>query len=161
MSGKLLADYEVVNDYRKYFDAMKATMQDRFHHQEGDVYTHTEMVLNALVNLEEYNQLTLFEKQVLEYTAIFHDIAKPATYTLIENNRISHPRHASIGANIARQILDKENYKFNFIAAVYYTVLYHGYPFWLFEKENPLRSVITTSLLTSNKLLYILPKLTY
>ncbi len=158
MSGKLLADYAIVSDYRQYFDAMKATQQDRIHHQEGDVYTHTQMVLNALVNLEEYQQLTRFEKQVLEYTAIFHDIAKPATYTVIDDNRITHPRHGSIGANITRQILDKENYTYQFIAAVYYTVLYHGYPFWLFEKENPLRAVITTSLLTCNKWLYIFAK---
>jgi putative nucleotidyltransferase with HDIG domain len=158
MSGKLLADYPIVQDYRKYFDAMKATRQDRIHHQEGDVYTHTQLVLNELLKLEEYVQLSIFEKQVLEYTAIFHDIAKPATYTLIDDNRITHPRHAALGANMARQIMDKENYKFPFIAAVYYTVFYHGYPFWLLEKENPLKSAITTSLLTSNKLLYIFAK---
>ncbi|QHT71153.1 HDIG domain-containing protein [Rhodocytophaga rosea] len=158
MSGKLLADYPVVQDYREYFDAMKSTMQDRIHHQEGDVYTHTEMVLNALLNLEEYKHLSRYEKLILEYTTLFHDIAKPATYTLLDDNRITHPRHGSMGANIARQILDKENYKFHFISAVYYTVLFHGYPFWLFQKENPFRTVITTSLLTSNKLLYIFAK---
>lgn len=158
MSGKLLAEYPVVENYRQYFDAMKSTLQDRIHHQEGDVYTHTQMVLNALLTLEEYRHLSAYEKQILEYTTIFHDIAKPATFTLVDDNRITHPRHGSIGANIARQILDKENYRFPFIAAVYYTVLYHGYPFWLLEKENPLRSVITTSLLTSNKLLYIFAK---
>src|SRR5687768_16409742 len=109
MSGKLLADYEIVHQYRKYFDAMKAAAQDKIHHQEGDVYTHTEMVLNALVNLKEYQALSHFEKQVLEYTTLFHDIAKPDTYTVTDNNRITHPRHATIGANRARQILDKEN----------------------------------------------------
>ena len=158
MSGKLLADYPIVQDYRKQFDAMKATRQDRIHHQEGDVYTHTQLVLNTLLNLPEYRELSAFEKKVLEYTAIFHDIAKPVTYTVLDDNRITHPRHASVGASMARQMLDKENYKFNFISAVYYTVFYHGYPFWLLEKENPLKSVITTSLLTSNKLLYIFAK---
>jgi putative nucleotidyltransferase with HDIG domain len=158
MSGKLLADYAIVQGYRKHFDAMKATIQDHVHHQEGDVYIHTQLVLNALLNLEEYQQLSKFEQQVLEYTALFHDIAKPVTYTLTDNNRISHPRHAAIGANMARQILDKEHYQFPFIAAVYYMVFYHGYPFWLLEKENPLKSAISTSLLTSNKLLYIFAK---
>jgi predicted kinase len=116
------------------------------------------MVLNALLALPEYAQLNAFEKQVLEYTALFHDIAKPQTLTYDEHNRIRNPRHASIGANLVRQILDKENYAFSFILAVHYAVLFHGHPFHVFGQENPVRNVITTSLLTSNKLLYIFAK---
>lgn len=157
MSGKLLADYTVVSDHKKLFDKLKETPQDPIHHQERDVYTHTQLVLNALFGLEEFKKLSPFEKQVLEFTALFHDIAKPHTLTF-EDGRVRNPKHASIGANITRQLLDKGNYKLSFITAVYYTILFHGYPFWVFEKENPLKSIISTSLLTNNKLLYIFAK---
>jgi putative nucleotidyltransferase with HDIG domain len=163
MSGKYtasqrLADYEIVGRHRGLFERMKTTPQDPVHHAEGDVYTHTEMVLHELLKLEEFVQLNAFNQRVLVYTALFHDVAKPDTLTIDDNGRITNPRHARIGANVTRKILDAENESFRFISAVYYTILFHGYPFWTLEKENPLRSIIETSLLTSNHLLYVFAK---
>jgi putative nucleotidyltransferase with HDIG domain len=165
MSGKYsvnpkqpLADYEIVRQNQSLFDRMKATPQDAVHHQEGDVYTHTELVLHALLALEEFSMLNDFDQQVLIYTAIFHDVAKPDTLTIDAEGRITNPRHARLGANIARKILDINNHPFRFVAAVYHTILFHGYPFWTLEKENPLKSIIETSLVTSNHLLYLFAK---
>ncbi len=139
---------------------MKQTPQDCVHHQEGDVYTHTQMVLNALHGMPEYQVLTEKEQEILTYTAIFHDICKPDTTEIWpgQMGRISHPRHARKGANLTRQILDKEKYDFDFICKVYYLILFHGYPFRIFERMNPLRDAIKTSLLSDNKLLYIFAK---
>lgn len=157
---KSLADFEIVRKYRDWFDWMKRTPQDIFHHQEGDVYTHTEMVLNALIALPEFAELTEYEQRLLIYTAIFHDICKPDTMEVGSGGegRISHPRHALKGANLTRQILDRENEPFDFIAKVHYLVRFHGYPFWMLNRENPLRDAIRTSLLADNKLLYIFAK---
>jgi predicted kinase len=157
--GKL-SDYAIVQKYADRFERMKQTPQDCVHHQEGDVYTHTEMVLNALLNLPEYQELTENEQRLLTYTAIFHDICKPDTMErwLGETGRISHPRHALKGANLVRQILDKENEPLDFIRKVHYLVRFHGYPFHVLDRRNPLRDAIYLSSLSDNKLLYIFAK---
>ncbi|MBC7920478.1 MAG: AAA family ATPase [Ferruginibacter sp.] len=153
-----LSAYQIVDDNRRLFERMRATPQDPVHHREGDVYTHTEMVLHALLDLEEFGKLSDFDQQVLVHVAILHDVAKPDTLTVDDQGRIANPKHAGVGANVARKILDTNNHSFRFIAAVYYTILFHGYPFWILEKANPRRSVIQTSLLTNNHLLYVFAK---
>ena len=157
---KKLTDFDIVKSYKERFERMAQTMQDSVHHQEGDVYTHTEMVLNELQNLPEYLLLSEYEQKILTYTAIFHDICKPETTEYLDDTklRISHPRHARKGANLVRQILDKEDYAFDFIEKVYYMVLFHGFPFRIFDKQNPLKDVIKMSLLSNNKWLYIFAK---
>lgn len=155
-----LTDFEIVRKYKERFDWMKRTPQDSVHHQEGDVYTHTEMVLNALLGLPEFQELTSHEQRLLTYTAILHDICKPDTMEVWpgEEGRISHPRHALKGSILARQILDKEHEPYDFIARVTNLVRLHGYPFWVLNRPNPLRDAIRMSLLSDNKLLYIFAK---
>lgn len=155
---KQLTDYQIVNKYSELFERMKATPQDPVHHQEGDVYVHTEMVLNALLSLPEFGQLTDFEQEILVYTALFHDVCKPDTIEISPDERISNPRHATKGANLVRQILDKEDFDYELISKVFYMVYYHGYPLRFFEKEQPLKSAIKMSLLANNQLLYLFAK---
>ncbi|MCU0393983.1 MAG: AAA family ATPase [Thermoflexibacter sp.] len=153
-----LTDYQIVNKYSELFERMKDTPQDPVHHQEGNVYVHTEMVLNALLALPEFEQCSDFEKEVLIYTALFHDVCKPDTIEISAEGRISNPRHAAKGANLVRQILDKEKFDFEMISKVFYMVYYHGYPLRFFDKEQPLKSAIKLSLLANNHLLYIFAK---
>ncbi len=157
---KSLADFEIVKKYQTRFDWMKKTPQDSEHHQEGDVYTHTEMVLSALLGLPEFQALSEYERRLLTYTAIFHDICKPDTMETWpgEKGRISHPRHALKGSILTRQILDKEKESYDFIYRVTNLVRFHGYPFWVLNHENPLRDAIRMSLLSDTKLLYIFAK---
>ncbi len=157
---KNLTDYAIVRKYAGRFERMRQTPQDSVHHQEGDVYTHTELVLNALLNLPEYQELTPYEQRLLTYTAIFHDICKPDTMEVWpgEEGRISHPRHALKGSILTRQILDRENEPYEFIAKVTNLVRLHGYPFWVLNRQNPLRDAIRMSLLANTKWLYIFAK---
>lgn len=53
--------------------------QDAEWHSEGDVWTHTKMVLSQLVKLDEWSSLNPHEQNVLKFTALFHDVAKPLT----------------------------------------------------------------------------------
>ncbi|MDJ1472628.1 AAA family ATPase [Xanthocytophaga flava] len=157
---KELAEFAIVRKYQSRFDWMKNTPQDSVHHQEGNVYIHTEMVLNALLSLPEFQELSEYEQRILTYTAVFHDICKPDTMQTWpgEAGRISHPRHALRGATLTRQILDKENESLDFISKVYSLVRFHGYPFWVLNRENPLKDAIRLSLLTNTKWLYIFAK---
>jgi hypothetical protein len=73
--------------------AMADCAQDAEWHSEGDVWTHTQMVLRQLLELEEWPSLTPHEQIVLIFTALFHDVAKPLTTEVIRR-RASHVSQA-------------------------------------------------------------------
>jgi predicted kinase len=79
--------------------ALATTPQDPHYHAEGDVWTHTRMVIAALMRGETYAAATDDERFVLFYAALLHDIAKPAT-TVIDpdSGRIGQPGHSKRGA---------------------------------------------------------------
>src|SRR5690348_14488357 len=76
------------------FDALRQTPQDPEWHAEGDVLTHTEMVLHECAGI--FSDPT--DKELLYLSALFHDIAKPETTRYDEE--IKHtiaPGHERIG----------------------------------------------------------------
>jgi len=79
--------------------ALADTPQDPVYHAEGDVWTHTRMVVAALVRGETYHAASKDERFILFYAALLHDIAKPAT-TVIDpdSGRIGQPGHSKRGA---------------------------------------------------------------
>lgn len=79
------------------------TPQDPYYHAEGDVWTHTCMVVDALMRGPDYASATADERFVLFYAALLHDISKPAT-TVIDpdSGRIGQPGHSRRGAIDAR-----------------------------------------------------------
>ncbi len=81
--------------------AMQGQDQPPQFHPEGDVFTHTMMMLDKMENAN----LTL------AYSVLLHDIAKPVTATkTLEpdgTERIRFNRHAQIGARMATAILER------------------------------------------------------
>lgn len=75
------------------------TPQDPYYHAEGDVWTHTRMVVGALMRGACYASASEDERFILFYAALLHDIAKPAT-TVIDpdSGRIGQPGHSKRGA---------------------------------------------------------------
>ncbi len=153
-----LSDFELVKKYNPLFEAMKNTLQDPIKHAEGDVFTHTQMVLDSILKTEEWKGFSKQEQKILLLTVLFHDVCKPHTLTHEADGSISHPSHGRKGAQLTREILDKENYDLDTIYKVYQTILYHGYPFWAYSKENPQKNMILTSILSNNKWLYTFGK---
>jgi len=86
-----------------FLDRLGATPQDPVWHGEGDVFTHTSMVLQETYReIEEAaNTLTIHDRAALVLGAIFHDIAKcVATRERPDSEgriRIVAPRHADRG----------------------------------------------------------------
>jgi predicted kinase len=78
---------------------LATTPQDPHYHAEGDVWTHTRMVVEALMHGAEYIEGSADERFILFYAALLHDIAKPAT-TVIDpdSGRIGQPGHSKRGA---------------------------------------------------------------
>lgn len=70
-----------------WVEDMHNTPQDPEHHGEGDVGVHTEMVLNALVAMAEFQQLPAQQQEILWAAALLHDVEKRST-TVQENGRI-------------------------------------------------------------------------
>lgn len=130
--------------------------QDALWHAEGDVWTHTKLVLRQLEKLDDWNQLDRVSQLKLIFTALFHDSGKPAT-TIIEpeTGRTRSPKHAIAGMEIARSILRSINCGLAFREEVANLVRYHGRPAFVLEKQQPAKDVITLSLTQNLHLLYL------
>lgn len=75
--------------------ALKGIEQDKEYHPEGDVFTHTLLTLKYLKN----------PSSVLAMAVLLHDIGKKQTITCID--RIRFPKHEAIGAQMAKQIMER------------------------------------------------------
>jgi len=97
----LLYDVGLLQHILPEVAAMHGQEQPPQFHPEGDVFTHTMMMLDRM----ESPNLTL------AYSILFHDIAKPVTATTtIEpdgSERIRFNKHANIGANMTTTILER------------------------------------------------------
>lgn len=71
---------------------MQGIEQPPEYHPEGDVYTHTLLVLDALEN----------PTPTLALAALLHDVGKPLTQTFEDRIRFNH--HDKVGAQVARRI---------------------------------------------------------
>lgn len=149
-------------EYLKKFDwvnDMYGVPQSPIHHAEGDVATHTNMVLEALQNMEEYKELPEQEKEILWAAALTHDIEKRSTTFTDENGNIVSPGHAKKGALTTRRILYREfHIPFKIREEIVGLVRYHGLPLWVFEKPNPVQSLLKASLEINTQLLATLAK---
>lgn len=138
-----------------WIEALRSCPQDPEHHAEGDVWTHTRMVIEALLALAAFQELAEREQSLLFHAALLHDVAKPQC-TIIENGKISSPRHAKIGEKVAREILwDCET---GFREEVCALVRQHGLPLWIMDKPDPIRAAILASWRVRNELTYLLAK---
>jgi predicted kinase len=147
-------NWEYLQQYN-WIAAMQDCPQDPVWHGEGNVYVHTQMVVEALTQLAEYQSLADNEKTILLYAALLHDVAKPSC-TLLENGRITSPKHAKIGEKVSRDLLwDMDFEQREWICSL---VRLHGLPLWSLEKNNPNQNVIAASLRVKNEWIYLLAK---
>lgn len=83
--------------------------QDPIWHPEGDVWTHTLMVVDqarALITADNTNPFSEKESQEVMWAALAHDLGKVAT-TTYQNGRIRAHGHEAAGAEPAREMLDR------------------------------------------------------
>lgn len=80
ISNQKISLHDVLNFDGKKYDLLfelENTEQDAEWHSEGNVFVHTQMVIDETYNIFEKNLLSVEEKYILLMAAIFHDIAKP------------------------------------------------------------------------------------
>lgn len=111
--------------------ALATTPQDPYYHGEGDVWTHTQMVVNALLEQTEYQQASIDERLVLLLTALLHDIAKPETTTIDPiTGKISQPGHSRKGAIKTRILLWQMALPFQLREQICRIINVHQLPFY-------------------------------
>jgi putative nucleotidyltransferase with HDIG domain len=123
---------------------MASCPQDPEHHAEGDVWTHTKMVCEALVRLPAWQALPALDREVVFAACLLHDIAKPAT-TRIEDGRVRQPGHSAKGAIMARELLWRLGVAPAVRERVAALVRTHQVPFFLIEEQDPRRRAAAIS----------------
>jgi len=141
-----------------WIQKLKNVPQDPVHHAEGDVHIHTEMVLEALANDLEWQELPATERQSVWLAAVLHDVAKPYTTEFKGEGRIGHPGHSAQGADMARSILFGLGADFTTREEVCGMIRYHQLPFWLIKDADAESRLARLSWQTRARLVSILGK---
>lgn len=130
-------------DYQRCLDAFpvlelaKTTPQEPLYHAEGDVWTHTCMVLEALLALPAYREADIDGRTVLFLAALLHDVAKHRT-TVVDavSGRIGQPGHSRKGAVDARILLWEMGAPFELREAVCRLIAVHQVPFYCLDDSR-------------------------
>ncbi|WP_370682077.1 AAA family ATPase [Comamonas sp. GB3 AK4-5] len=110
----------------------KTTPQDPIYHAEGDVWTHTQMVVQALLDDAAYAELAPAERETVFLAALLHDVAKCRTTVVGEDGRISQPGHSRKGALDARLLLWEAGAPVLQREAICRLIAVHQVPFFAF-----------------------------
>jgi predicted kinase len=123
-------------------DAMSACEQNPVHHGEGDVLTHTAMVLDAVAADPAWSRLDESSRAEVFVTALLHDAAKPLC-AVVEDGVLRHPGHAHRGEKLARELLWRAGVHWTVRERVAQSIRFHLHPFFVVEREEPRRNILT------------------
>ncbi|WP_104380934.1 AAA family ATPase [Sphingobacterium sp. HMA12] len=149
MEWKLTADKDWVKLEKQFswVADMRNVQQDPFHHAEGNVAVHTQLVLEQLQQSSDYRGLNRQRQELLWAAALLHDVEKRSTTSVDGEGRVSSPGHARKGAKTAREILFRDvETPFALREEIVGLVRYHGLPLWIMDKVDPMRSALEASL---------------
>lgn len=152
-------DWQYLHDTFDWVKDMDSVPQDKRYHAEGNVAIHTQMVLEAIEKLSEFQELDAQSKEILWTSGLMHDIEKRSTTILETDGSITSKNHAKRGEFSVREILYCQlPTPFAIREQIAKLVRYHGLPLWIFEKSNPKKSLLQISLEVNTQWLYILAK---
>lgn len=131
--------------YPAFVSELANTPQDAIFHAEGDVWTHTKMVVDALTGGDWYGQLSLDDQQTVWLGALLHDLGKPATTVHEDNGRITSKGHSLRGAQDARVWLWREGIPFAQRETICRLIQFHQEPFYTMRKDDYAHRIRRTS----------------
>ena len=94
----LLDESGLLHEILPEVEALKGCEQPPQFHPEGDVFKHTRIMLGLLPA-----QISV----PLVFSVLFHDIGKPATYSVDPTGRIRFSGHDKLGAEMTTQIMER------------------------------------------------------
>jgi len=142
----LLPENGIVQNFESFIELfptlkeLETTPQDAYYHAEGDVWTHTKMVCQSLMTLPEYQQENYRDKFVMFYSALLHDISKPACTKFEEDGRITSAGHSKRGAIDTRILLWKTGVPFDIREDIVNIIATHQVPFFAFADKPKIGS---------------------
>ncbi len=134
--------------------ALQQCPQNPKHHGEGDVWTHTLMVLEALQADPDFQALAEEDRGILTRAAWLHDVAKP----LCLQPDLSCPGHARKGSQMARQLLYEADYPWRQRETVCQLIRYHMVPYRLVDAPDWQRQILAMGLNARCDLLTLLAR---
>ena len=129
-------DWAACLDAFPQLEQAKTTPQDPVYHAEGDVWTHTQMVLRELLADADYAQLSRSERETVFLAALLHDVAKCSTTQVDAQGRISQPGHSRRGALDARLALWQAGAPVAQREAICRLIAVHQVPFFAFADSR-------------------------
>lgn len=130
----LCIDFKDIEEaFPELVQLLKSTPQDKGYHLEGDVWTHTKMVVQELLNIEEYSTLSEFDREVLFWSTLFHDIGKPGCTDYDEStSKITSRGHSKRGMQDVRLLMYVAGIEPEIRESVCNIIEVHQYPFsWI------------------------------
>ena len=132
---------------------LAATSQDAAWHAEGDVWTHTRMVVEALVADPDWRALPAGARHVAFTAALCHDVGKPATTRHEPDGKISSRGHSARGEQLVRDWLWHRGTPFAEREHICRLIKRHQVPFYAFGRDDADFTVDRVSLGARNDLL--------
>ncbi len=140
-------DWQAITEAVPEVAALQGCPQDPTHHGEGDVWVHTKMVCEALTSDAEWQALPPHQRRSAFWTAVLHDIGKPATTRMVDG-RLSSRGHSKRGEIMARQLLWRLGLSVAEREQIAVRIAHHLIPFFLLERDDPVRLAARISLAT-------------
>lgn len=142
-------DWSEVARRLPFADAMRTCIQDATFHAEGDVWTHTIMVLEELRRRRAGLGISPARWRGLFLATLLHDIAKPATRSeeidVGGRFRVHHYGHSRLGAVMAWEFLWRGGFSRTIREQVFHLVRWHQRPFHLTFAPTLERDIILFS----------------
>jgi len=149
-------DWDEVDRRFAWVRALRGCRQSPVWHTEGDVWTHTRMVCEALAELERFRALPEDERQATFAAALLHDAGKPARNRVEADGRITSRGHSGLGERMARQVLWRGGIPLARRELICGLVRFHQLPFFAVDLADAERRLFHASLTTRCDLLAIL-----
>ena len=129
------------------FQKLKETPQHSWWHEEGNAWEHTKMVVNKIIDFIDKNQNYQFfddlqYREILVYSALFHDIGKPVTTFLGEDGYYHCPEHAIEGAKLTETLINNFYLDENIKPAIISLVRNHMRPIYVMKSDNPKQELL-------------------
>lgn len=152
-------DWDSVYDFFPIINELSDVPQNPEYHGEGDVLTHTRMVVEALTSDKRWRELRGDEQAELWLATLLHDIGKAKTTVEDEDGSLSAPNHTKVGSRVARELIYTHpnlQIPFGNRERIVNYIRYHGLPIWLLEKEKYKQLALLTSQMINLSNLYLL-----
>lgn len=130
--------------------------QDPRHHGEGDVATHTRMVIDELIGSLHWADMSEATRFSMFWTAVFHDVGKPPRTVHEPDGTITSRGHSKTGSLMARYALRLAGMPFEAREHACSVISAHQLPFWLYERadSDQIKKAVMLSMELDGRLLF-------